>query len=83
MPVQDHPGDPGLGGDVVQARGGEPVTGERLRRRREDLLPALRARQTAAPAPGLPLATTTLSSYIRLSVLTHVFTVEYTNVRKA
>ena len=45
VPVQDHPGDPGLGGDVVQARRGEPGAGERLRRRGQDLLAPLRARQ--------------------------------------
>jgi len=47
MPVQQHPGDAGLRGDVIQARGRETAARERLGRRRQDLLPALRAAQAA------------------------------------
>jgi hypothetical protein len=43
VPVEDRPGDAGLGGDVVQARRREATAGERLGGGGEDLLPALRA----------------------------------------
>jgi hypothetical protein len=39
--VQQHPADAGLGGDVVQAGGGEPGAGERLGGGGQQLLAAL------------------------------------------
>jgi hypothetical protein len=39
VPVQDHAGDPGLGGDIVETGGGEPGLRERTSCRLEDLLP--------------------------------------------
>ena len=47
VPVEDHPGDAGLRGDVIQARRREPAARERFGRGGEDLLPALRAGQAA------------------------------------
>jgi hypothetical protein len=45
VPVEDDAGDARLGGDVVEASRREAVAGERRGGRREDLLPALSARQ--------------------------------------
>jgi hypothetical protein len=46
VPVEEHPGDAGLPGDVIQARGRETAPRERFGRRRKDLLSALRAAQS-------------------------------------
>ena len=47
VPVEEHPGDAGLGGDVIQARRREAAAGECLGGGGEDLLPPLGAGQAA------------------------------------
>jgi hypothetical protein len=47
VPVEDHPGDAGLGGDVLQARRREAAAGKGFGGGAEDLFPSLSARQAA------------------------------------
>ena len=81
VPVEDHPGDAGLDGDVVQARRREPAARERLGRGGEDLLPALRAGQAAQRLRRLPGHDDPPSSCLLPSVLSRIYTFKYTIAR--
>ncbi len=56
MPVEDHPGDAGFGGHIIQSGRGEPGPGEGTGRRGEDLLATLDAGQ-AEHGPAADLIT--------------------------